>query len=113
MSFTILGPLAAGEVQLPFYSFKVPAGFPSPVADHLEWHIVIDELLDIRALHSQCALKATPWKVPGYSMVTRQWWINRSLLSTLQLKASRCASVCASEAPTSSLFLRTQVKRQR
>lgn len=51
MSVTILGPLAEGGVQLPFYSFKVPAGFPSPAADHLEQHISIDELLDIRAPH--------------------------------------------------------------
>ena len=47
MSVTIIGPLGGGGVQLPFYSFKVPAGFPSPAADHLEQHISIDELLDI------------------------------------------------------------------
>lgn len=34
MSFVILGPLAEGGVQLPLCSFKVPAGFPSPAADH-------------------------------------------------------------------------------
>ncbi|MFJ2322077.1 LexA family protein [Pseudomonas sp. NPDC087817] len=51
MSVTILGPLAEGGVQLPFYSFKVPAGFPSPAAEHLERHISIDELLDIRTPH--------------------------------------------------------------
>jgi DNA polymerase V len=51
MSVTFLGPMSAGGVELPFYSFKVPAGFPSPAADHLEQHISIDELLDIRAPH--------------------------------------------------------------
>lgn len=51
MSVTILGPLAEGGHQIPLYSFKVPAGFPSPAADHIEQHISIDELLDIRAPH--------------------------------------------------------------
>jgi DNA polymerase V len=51
MSVTILGPLAEGGVPLPLYSFKVPAGFPSPAADHIEQHISIDQLLDIRAPH--------------------------------------------------------------
>ena len=45
MSFTSLGPIAADGVRLPLCSFKVPAGFPSPAADH------IDELLGIRAPH--------------------------------------------------------------
>ena len=51
MSITILGPLAAGGNKLPLYSFKVPAGFPSPAADHIEAHISLDELFDIRAPH--------------------------------------------------------------
>ena len=51
MSVTILGPLAEGGARLPLYSFKVPAGFPSPAADHIEQHISLDELLDIRAPH--------------------------------------------------------------
>ena len=51
MSITVLGPMAEGGTQVPFYSFRVPAGFPSPAADHLEQHISIDELLDIRAPH--------------------------------------------------------------
>ena len=38
MSVTILGPLAEGGARLPLYSFKVPAGFPSPAADHIEQH---------------------------------------------------------------------------
>lgn len=51
MSFTILGPLAEGGAKLPLCSFKVPAGFPSPAADHIEKQISLDELLSIRAPH--------------------------------------------------------------
>lgn len=51
MSVTILGPLSAGGQKLPLYSFLVPAGFPSPAADHIEKHISLDELFDIRAPH--------------------------------------------------------------
>lgn len=62
MSVTIIGPLGGGGVQLPFYSFKVPAGFPPPAADHLEQHISIDELLDIRAPHIYLV------RIEGHSM---------------------------------------------
>ncbi|AIS18068.1 peptidase S24 [Pseudomonas rhizosphaerae] len=48
---TILGPLAQGSTAHPLYSFKVPAGFPSPAADHIEQRISLDELLEIRAPH--------------------------------------------------------------
>jgi DNA polymerase V len=51
MSITILGPVASGGQALPLYSFHVPAGFPSPAADHIEKHISLDELFDIRAPH--------------------------------------------------------------
>lgn len=51
MSFTIVGPLSAGGDRLPLCSFQVPAGFPSPAADHIEQHISLDELFDIRAPH--------------------------------------------------------------
>ena len=36
---------------LPLYSFRVPAGFPSPAQDHIEAEISLDELLDLRAPH--------------------------------------------------------------
>ncbi|MFL6610000.1 MAG: peptidase S24, partial [Pseudomonas sp.] len=36
MSFSILGPIAEGGLKLPLCSFRVPAGFPSPAADHIE-----------------------------------------------------------------------------
>lgn len=51
MSVTILGPFCAVGEKLPLYSFRVPAGFPSPAADHIEKHISLDELFDIRAPH--------------------------------------------------------------
>lgn len=49
MSLTSLGPIAEGGVRLPLCTFKVPAGFPSPAADHIEKQISLDELLSIRA----------------------------------------------------------------
>ena len=49
MSFTSLGPIAEGGIRLPLCSFKVPAGFPSPAADHMENPISLDELLGVRA----------------------------------------------------------------
>jgi DNA polymerase V len=51
MSFTLIGPLTAGGIKLPRCSFRVPAGFPSPAADHIEQHISLDEILNIRAPH--------------------------------------------------------------
>lgn len=51
MSVTILGPVLTGGDPLPLYSFHVPAGFPSPAADHIEKHISLDELFEIRAPH--------------------------------------------------------------
>lgn len=48
---TILGPLEPSGAKLPLFSFRVPAGFPSPAADHLEKRISLDELLDVRAPH--------------------------------------------------------------
>lgn len=51
MSYSILGPIAEGGVKLPLCSFRVPAGFPSPAADHIEQHISLDEVLNIRAPH--------------------------------------------------------------
>lgn len=51
MSISILGRLSGGGEKLPLYSFQVPAGFPSPAADHIEKNISLDELFDIRAPH--------------------------------------------------------------
>ncbi len=38
--------------QLPFFSFRVPAGSSSPAQDHLERTISLDEILNIRAPHT-------------------------------------------------------------
>ncbi|WP_282366495.1 LexA family protein [Pseudomonas sp. PS02290] len=51
MSYSIHGKLVVGGVQLPYYLFKIPAGFPSPAADHIEKQISLDEVLNIRAPH--------------------------------------------------------------
>jgi DNA polymerase V len=51
MNVIILGPLKAGGIKLPFYSFKIPAGFPSPAADHIEQHLSLDEKCNVRAPH--------------------------------------------------------------
>ncbi|TLG89119.1 translesion error-prone DNA polymerase V autoproteolytic subunit [Pseudomonas edaphica] len=51
MSIIIRDPIAEGGATLPFYSFHLPAGFPSPAADHIEQHISMDEVLNIRAPH--------------------------------------------------------------
>ncbi|MEJ6656705.1 MAG: translesion error-prone DNA polymerase V autoproteolytic subunit [Pseudomonas sp.] len=47
----ILGPLGQSSTKLPFYSYRVPAGFPSPALDHMEQALSLDELLDIHAPH--------------------------------------------------------------
>ncbi|WP_285374274.1 S24 family peptidase [Pseudomonas sp. lyk4-TYG-107] len=51
MSFSIQGPIAVGGRKLPLCLSRVPAGFPSPAADHIEAHISLDEVLNIRAPH--------------------------------------------------------------
>lgn len=51
MSYSIHGQLVEGGVRLPLCLFKIPAGFPSPAADHIEQQISLDEVLNIRAPH--------------------------------------------------------------
>ena len=51
-SATILGPLGSSVVELPFFSSRIPAGFPSPAQDHLELKLSLDELLEIDAPHT-------------------------------------------------------------
>ena len=55
MPVHILGPAAPATIALPFFSFCVPAGFPSPAQDHLEGSISLDELMNIRAPHTYLA----------------------------------------------------------
>ncbi|NVJ11640.1 peptidase S24, partial [Myxococcus sp. AM001] len=45
-------PLGSSAIDLPFFSFRIPAGFPSPAQDHLEQKLSLDELLDIDAPHT-------------------------------------------------------------
>lgn len=51
MNYSILGPISEGGSQVPLCLFRVPAGFPSPAADHIEAQISLDEVLNIRAPH--------------------------------------------------------------
>ncbi|RMQ45834.1 UmuDC operon protein-like protein [Pseudomonas cichorii] len=51
MSIEVVGRVQSGGERLPMFSFRVPAGFPSPAADHIEKHVSLDELFDIRAPH--------------------------------------------------------------
>ncbi|MFC2973826.1 LexA family protein [Azotobacter bryophylli] len=48
----LIGPAGSSDTPLPFFSFRVPAGFPSPAQDHMERQISLDEALDIRAPHT-------------------------------------------------------------
>ena len=49
---TILGPVGSSVIELPFFSSRVPAGFPSPAQDHLEQKLSLDQLLDVDAPHT-------------------------------------------------------------
>ncbi|MDM9594989.1 S24 family peptidase [Pseudomonas guariconensis] len=51
MTITFLGKPTGGAAKLPCYSFRVPAGFPSPATDHLEGDISLDDLFELRAPH--------------------------------------------------------------
>ncbi|MBD8577527.1 translesion error-prone DNA polymerase V autoproteolytic subunit [Pseudomonas syringae] len=64
MSVIVLGKLEHNKqsIKVPLYSFKVPAGFPSPAADHIEKHLSLDELFNVRAPHIYLA------KIQGDSM---------------------------------------------
>lgn len=49
MPVHFLAPAAPSTIALPFFSFCVPAGFPSPAQDHMEGTLSLDELMNIRA----------------------------------------------------------------
>ncbi|UVL97937.1 S24 family peptidase [Pseudomonas atacamensis] len=51
MSYSILGLISEGGSKVPLCLFRVPAGFPSPAADHIEAQISLDQVLNIRAPH--------------------------------------------------------------
>ncbi|RMH85241.1 peptidase S24 [Pseudomonas sp. AOB-7] len=46
-SVSILGPVAPGGAEIPYFLPSVPAGFPSPAQDHLEQRISLDELFGL------------------------------------------------------------------
>ena len=60
---TILGPVGGSVIELPFFSSRVPAGFPSPAQDHLEQKLSLDQLLGIDAPHTYLV------RVEGESMI--------------------------------------------
>jgi len=51
MTITFLDKPTGGAAKLPCYSFRVPAGFPSPATDYLEGDISLDDLFELRAPH--------------------------------------------------------------
>lgn len=51
MSVTVLGAVLEQGVPIPVLSATASAGFPSPATDHIERHISLDELFNIRAPH--------------------------------------------------------------
>ena len=51
-SATLLGPMGSSFIELPFFSARVAAGFPSPAQDHLEQTLSLDQLLDVDAPHT-------------------------------------------------------------
>lgn len=55
MSVRYLGQAAPSTIAAPFYTFCVPAGFPSPAQDHMEGTISLDDLVNIRAPHTYLA----------------------------------------------------------
>lgn len=63
MSVFLLGPAAESSISLPFYTFRIPAGFPSPAQDHVESPVSLDDLMDVRAPHTFFA------RASGHSMV--------------------------------------------
>lgn len=63
MGVFLLGPAAPSKVQLSLYTYRIPAGFPSPAQDHVEGPISLDELLNLRAPHTFLA------RASGNSMI--------------------------------------------
>ncbi|RMM21069.1 RulA, partial [Pseudomonas syringae pv. pisi] len=51
MNVKILGRLCESGKVIPLYTFKIPAGFPNPAADHIEQDFSFDRLMDLRAPH--------------------------------------------------------------
>ena len=75
---------------------KVPAGFPLPADDHLEQHISIDELLDIRAPHIYLVrIEGSSMEGAGIPMAMAV--VDRSITAEyghIVIAAVNCESVC-------------------
>lgn len=41
----VIATLDPSSIDLPLYSFQVPAGFPSLATDHMEKRLLLDELV--------------------------------------------------------------------
>ena len=48
----IIGPVACTAVELPIYTSRVPAGFPSPAQDYMDQPLSLDELMEVDAPHT-------------------------------------------------------------
>ena len=51
-AITILGGVGSCFIEVPFFSCRVSAGFPSPAQDYMEQKLSLDELLNIDAPHT-------------------------------------------------------------
>ncbi|WP_050554443.1 LexA family protein [Pseudomonas syringae] len=90
MSVRILGKLSECGIILPFYSFKIPAGFPNPAADHIEQDFSFDRLMDIRATHIYVA------QIDGNSMQGIGIFDGDLIVVDRSLTAVHCSIVIAS-----------------
>ncbi len=63
MVISVVLPLRPSFIELPFFSARVPAGFPSPAQDHIEQSLSLDELLDIDAPQTYLV------RADGHSMI--------------------------------------------
>lgn len=48
----IIGPLTSSATELPLFTCRVSAGFPSPAQDHMDQPLSLDELMDVDAPHT-------------------------------------------------------------
>lgn len=73
-------------IPLPFFSYLVPCGFPSPAADYIEQRIDLNELL-VSHPSSTYFVKATGDSMieAGITTVICWWWIAHGTLTTVTL----------------------------
>jgi DNA polymerase V len=84
-----LGPSQC-PVLLPFYLFRVPAGFPSPAADHLERHVSLGRVMHKDWLRESSRQGAGSWlALAGLLLTARETSSPRS-----DMFVSRCQCQC-------------------